>query len=139
MRFPIRISCGFLLGAMLGCGNGDRNETAPVRGSVTLDGQRYTQGGSVLFEPTTAGKMATGKIQTDGTYELSTYTPGDGAPIGGHKVAVIPVPPPIVDDELELVVPLSIPIRYGSTLTSELAFEVKAGQENRFDIELKSE
>jgi hypothetical protein len=109
---------------------------------VTLDGKPYTQGGSVIFQPEAQCKMATGRIQSDGSYEMTTYSPGDGAAVGRHQVLVIPRPAQIVDELAEeknksnAVSP--IPNKYGSASTSGLACEVKSGEVNEYPIELKS-
>jgi hypothetical protein len=128
--------------ALAGCSSSDRNEVARVRGMVTLDGKPYTQGGSVIFQPEAQCKMATGRIQSDGSYEMTTYSPGDGAAVGRHQVIVIPRPAQIVDELAEekndskIVSP--IPNKYGSASTSGLMCEVKSGETNEYPIELKS-
>jgi hypothetical protein len=43
--------------------------------------------GKVLFYPE-AGRMALGEIGPDGRYTLTTFQPGDGAPVGAHRVAI---------------------------------------------------
>ncbi len=44
--------------------------------------------GSVTFESQDSGKRATGKLQADGTFVLSTYKEGDGAVAGEHSVII---------------------------------------------------
>jgi len=58
-----------------------------VKGKVTLKGQPLTKG-IVRFEPDGYGRMATGEIQGDGTFVLTTYEKGDGAVVGQHRVFV---------------------------------------------------
>jgi hypothetical protein len=78
-------ACELLL---CGCsGKGDRLQTAKVSGTVTLDGKPVTVG-MVVFTPE-KGRGATGQIQSDGSYKLTTYRSGDGAVLGTHRVAVV--------------------------------------------------
>jgi hypothetical protein len=44
--------------------------------------------GIVRFEPDGYGRMATGELQADGTFVLTTFEKGDGAVVGQHKVFV---------------------------------------------------
>lgn len=73
-----------LLG-ITGCESGP--PTAPVSGVVTLDGVPL-EFGYVMFQPNT-GQPAQGVIQSDGSFELMSLAPGDGAQIGTHRVSVI--------------------------------------------------
>jgi hypothetical protein len=78
------------LGAYLGCGSGAVNlpTLIPVNGKVTYKGQPLTEG-TVRFEPDDGyGRMATGKLQSDGSFILSTYTDADGVVAGHHKVFI---------------------------------------------------
>lgn len=114
----------------LGCGPPSYQlDTAPVRGTVTLDGQPLPSGYVVV--PTMRGRMATGKIEPDGTFEMTTYSPGDGVQVGSQRVIVTPVPP---DETAEKRVP--IPTRYQSAGTSGLTIEVKPGEEHTLDLKL---
>ncbi|MEX0641324.1 MAG: hypothetical protein WD468_01415 [Pirellulales bacterium] len=123
---------------MIGCGEQRGLDTAAVSGTVTLDGKPYTQGGSILFQPRPRGKMATGRIQDNGTFELSTYSEGDGAVVGEHKVAIMPPSPEVVDENNPAPPPKSpIPKKYRSPATSGLTFEVLDNQANEFSIELQ--
>ena len=73
---------------LTGCNPSYQKETAPVRGTVTLDGKPVSAGG-VSFRPA-AGRGAGGLIAIDGAYSLGTYTKSDGAIVGKHKVAISP-------------------------------------------------
>ena len=71
-----------LLGIQVaGCGSSDDVKVYPVKGRVTFAGKPMAGGGSIAFIPTTnqTGKAAGGQIKDDGTYELTTNTPGDGS------------------------------------------------------------
>jgi len=73
-----------LCAAAGGCSDG--LSTAPVEGKVLYRGKPL-EFGSVIFQPE-VGPAATGTIGPDGTFRLSTYTDGDGAVIGKHRVRI---------------------------------------------------
>ena len=58
----------------------------PVTGQVVYNGEPLPFG-IVMFQPE-QGQAAQGEIQPDGTFQLSTYGPNDGAVPGHHKVSV---------------------------------------------------
>ncbi len=100
----VQVVCGFaLLSGAVGCG-GSKFEVAPVSGTCTCNGEALTAG-MVVFEPVPksgdkpreSGRAASGMIQSDGTYILSTYGNSDGAIIGEHTVRVF-APAPEDDD-----------------------------------------
>jgi hypothetical protein len=116
-----------------GCGRGAHElETAPVRGTITLDGEPVTSGYIVV--PTAKGRMASAKIEPDGSFVFSTYRKGDGVQVGTHPVTVNEVP----RDEFSSVpanLRVTIPERYKSAGTSGLTVEVKPGE--RHTVEFK--
>lgn len=79
-------------GALLltGCSGDDGiGKRFPVSGKVTYDGKPLTSGTvNFLPEDPATGRPATGEIQTDGSYKLTTQTPGDGAMGGKYKVSI---------------------------------------------------
>ena len=74
-----------------GCGAG-QPLTFPVTGRVEYsDGQPLTTGGVVLFESLDTENTpvtARGAIREDGTFDITTYSEGDGAVPGTHRVLV---------------------------------------------------
>jgi hypothetical protein len=75
-----------------GCGNkGTRQPVFPVRGQVLYEGQ-LTPHALVVFHPVAPQDGNTplprGEVAEDGTFTLSTYQPGDGAPAGEYFVTV---------------------------------------------------
>lgn len=142
-RFNLSVELCFvllLLPACVGCsGNSDELPTGQVYGKVTYEGKPLPAG-SVSFIPDGPGKAAAGEIQADGTFVLTTYSEGDGATIGNHKVMIIserdtselPAESAAANQDLSL-----IPEKYGmSPKTSGLTAEVKAGKnEINFDLE----
>jgi len=83
-QFLTTIACASLIISATGCNRGP--ELAAVTGKVLYNGQPL-QFGSVTFQPT-RGQPARGEIQSDGTFELSTFSLGDGAVVGSHKVKI---------------------------------------------------
>lgn len=117
-----------------GCGKSGEFETAPVVGTVAFDGKRLSQG-TVVFIPE-KGKMALGVIQSDGSYSLETYVPGDGAIVGPCRAEVRVITTFGEENELKAAAPLVIPARYSSVNTSGLTYVVEAGKINTFEIAL---
>jgi hypothetical protein len=119
--------CSTLL-FLLGCGSG----FYPTRGKVTLeDGSPLTQG-MVVFENAEGTSMARGMIQSDGTFELSTGTPGDGVKPGHYRVLVSALDMTDIPDEQKK---LPFDIKYTRFQTSGLEFDVKS-EPNHFPIQL---
>lgn len=97
MLLSLRIaSVAGLLTALMtvgGCGGGSEWNTGKVSGHVMFQGKPVADV-SIQFIPQAtqegglAGKAAIGKTDADGRFTLSTYSPGDGAVIGHHKVMV---------------------------------------------------
>jgi hypothetical protein len=124
---------GLLLSlAAAGCGSG----LYPVRGKVTFpDGTPMTEG-TVVFESVDGDKPVTarGPIQSDGSYELGTHKPGDGAPPGKYRVLVAPKYDPNAVDKKPAAGPPLDP-RFTAFETSGLKFEVTAGN-NDYPIQI---
>jgi hypothetical protein len=124
---------------LAGCGS-DRVPVAPVEGKVFLRG-RPLESGWVTFQPTNGGPAATGEIEKDGTFRLSTYENGDGAPIGTHKVAVASFRKPTAQEQAAMAgsepldaIPI-LPQKYLTPATSGLTAEVKPQNEPyRFEL-----
>jgi hypothetical protein len=105
-----------------------------------------------MFIPTT-GPAATAQIQPDGTYLLTTFSAGDGAVLGPHKVTIdaktfegpLDPPPKSFEEEKERVlagrstVPQKqkwiVPEKYARSHTSPLTATVERG-ENVVDFKL---
>ena len=87
-------TCSLLLLALSalftqGCGSAedDKGDLVPVTGKVTFKGQPLAKG-VVKFDPVDDGKVAKGELQSDGSFSLSTFKPGDGAVVARHRVTV---------------------------------------------------
>src|SRR5438045_7936151 len=73
-----------MLVVLAGCNRGPK--MVPVTGKVIYNG-RPLEFGVVMFQPP-SGQPAQGKIQPDGTFNLSTYRLNDGVVLGKHKVRI---------------------------------------------------
>jgi hypothetical protein len=134
----------------MGCaGNAERPPLGRVSGKVTHNGKPVTSG-SVVFSPvggtqSGAARIATGQIESDGSYTLTTYDTGDGAVLGQHTVTVesrgtgediknLNVKP---GGAIAYKLPKStVPDKYLKTDRSPLKHTVEAGK-NTIDIDLK--
>jgi hypothetical protein len=75
-----------------GCGGEQHPPVFPVRGVLVFDGKPapqavvvFTPLGAKPDEPTISPR---GVVREDGSFEMSTYKAGDGAPVGRYKVSV---------------------------------------------------
>lgn len=125
----------FAIVLLVGCG-GSGSAKGKVKGKVTANGQPVT-GGSVVLSPMTGlvATPASGNVNPDGTFELTTEKPGDGAAIGKHTV-VYSAPG---DEQAEwdgYGTPPPVKVSPYKNMASQVTeFEVKAGQ-NELNIEL---
>ena len=127
------------MGLLFFVGCSQNEKLGSVHGTVRLDGQPLTTG-TIQFVPT-AGRVANGKINADGTYTLGTFGSSDGALIGTHKVAVIAYEAggdgrPAYEVRNQTSKPL-VPQKYMAVGTPGLTFDVKPG-DNQADFDLKS-
>lgn len=88
-RFAVVVAQIFLASclAVTGCSGSGRPAIAPVRGTVTYNGQPVA-GARVVFLCPGAPRLAVGETDEGGEYQLTTYEPNDGAMIGNHVVTV---------------------------------------------------
>ena len=120
----------FLLAALAiaaGCTSSGNLPTSPVKGRVTYRGKPVPNG-TVMFVPET-GPAATGELTKDGTFVLTTYSNGDGAVLGMHKVAITALQDTsgLSPEQSGTPAPL-VPEKYLGQDTSGLTFEVKEGE-----------
>lgn len=112
-----------------GCGSGPGvlTDLVPVKGKVTYKGKPLTQG-VVRFEPDGYGRMATGKLEADGSYVLSTLKNADGAVAGSHKVSITDVDKTLAKDKAFK--------KYMQANASKLTAEVST-ESTEFNFDLK--
>lgn len=124
---------GIALILIVGCGP-KHPSMASVKGKVLLNGQPMTSG-SVGTVPT-AGRGAHSDIHSDGTFELHTYSAGDGALIGKHKVAVVAYDATGGKTPESEYGKLIVPKRYANYETSGLTIDVQPGGNDDVVLEL---
>jgi hypothetical protein len=87
----LAITAATLFSLCSGCGatqgSGTLPQLLPVKGKVVFKGQPLTTG-TVRFEPDDYGRAASGKLQSDGTFVLTTLKEGDGVVPGHHRVSI---------------------------------------------------
>lgn len=127
-----------------GCGS-DNPKTVKVTGKISYNGQPLNSGTVALIpKDTDAGYGATGQIQEDGTFELTSFKPNDGAAPGQYAVTVQVFP----DEEAsggELGLPGAefgmgnkppIPLGYSDPSTTKLTALINDG-ETELDLKLE--
>jgi hypothetical protein len=75
----------FTVFMIAGCGDG-RPTRVPVAGIVLINGEPL-QSGNIKFVPKN-GRPSAGKINEDGSFNLTCYDGNDGALLGKHRVQV---------------------------------------------------
>jgi hypothetical protein len=117
----------FLTALMLlaGCDRGP--QIVPLKGKVTYNGEPLKFGG-VMLQPV-GGQPATGTIEPDGSFVLSTNKLGDGATVGMNRIRVTcfegQAPGAAGGEETERALGNSlIPRRYNDIDTSGLTVDV---------------
>lgn len=129
----------FLCAALpIGCGAAKK--TYPVKGKVVSATGIAPTFGTVEFRSLADGKIASGLIARDGTFQLTTFAPNDGAVLGEHQVILVRL------INIEDGVPLhkhghavEIPVRYADYETSDLRATVEAVDPNEITIKFDSE
>jgi hypothetical protein len=126
---PAILAAAILSAALAGCGTGG---LYPVEGKVVwTDGSPATElaNSMVYFDLPEQAIGASGQIQSDGSFTLTTSQPGDGATAGDYKVRIIEVgrksKPGGEEGEMA---PGKIDIRYADPSTSDLVASVKPGK-----------
>jgi len=131
-----------LSSVVLGC-NKSPYDLAPVVGTVTVDGQPLAAG-SIMFAPNAregnvnSGKPAFGRIQSDGSYSLTTYSDGDGAIAGSHWVTIFSPAKNSTGTTPVSTTPSNIP-RFDRITVPSGPVDVLADKENHIDVALTSQ
>ena len=131
----LRAACCLVMGCFFGCDSGDLPVYA-VKGRVTFPDGTPVGAGWVEFRPVETPRpvVSRGEIQADGTFELSTFKPGDGVIKGRHRAIVRPKMLFMKKERTE-VPAVAIDPRFGSYDTSGLEFTVSENPaENEFTL-----
>lgn len=119
------------------CQPSDRLPTYPVAGRVVLaDGSPFHGGddGAVIWESVEHGLSATGAIDSEGRFTLTTYEPGDGAVAGKHRIAISP-PTPEGDPDARVYRPTIDP-KFRDLDASGLEATIEPKRLNEITVEL---
>jgi hypothetical protein len=105
--------------------------TYPVSGKVVFPSGSAVRMGTIETKSRTLGVNARGKIQSDGTFQLTTFEPDDGAVAGVHDCVVVQL---VIGEDLKS--PGSsfgvVDPKHNSYQTSGLTIEVKPDSTNQF-------
>jgi len=130
----------FLVVGLVGCSHRG-GATYPVTGTVKLSDGKPLAGGRILFQPTgEQTNSARGIIAQDGSFQLTTFEPNDGAVPGEHKVVITPaVPEEALDNPTAIARYRSlVDQRYQNVDSTPLKLTVQAdGSQNHFEIVLE--
>ncbi len=127
LSFQLAFFAITLLPLCVGCNNGQL-KTYPVQGKVVFADGSPVKVGTVETKSVEHGVQATGTINLDGTFTLTTYKPDDGAVAGQHRCVVIQF---IQLEEIPNYRPSTMGVvnrKHSMYSTSELSFTVKPGE-----------
>src|SRR5262245_59796599 len=99
------------------CSCESRSKRVPVAGQVLIDGQPLS-GGHIWIEPA-ADRAASGAIDEQGRFLMTTYDENDGCVLGTHKVTVTSTKQLSPTQTMHL-----IPPKYRTSQTSELTVNI---------------
>jgi hypothetical protein len=129
------VSCAVLCTAWLlacpGCWQSKSvPETIRVHGKVTYQGKPVTTG-RIVFQPVGVAQRgllrpATGVLQPDGSYELSTFAQGDGAVPGRFGVGIVSTEGGPTPENMGAPVIWLVPRKYSSHTSSGLTAAIPA-------------
>jgi len=120
-----------------GCNSHEIAPLALVKGTVLLDGKALDSG-RVIATPA-HGRGASGEIDSNGQFSLTTPGLGEGAVVGTHQVAIVAFKSAssgVVNPEAG--VELTIPHRYTDPSSSGLTIDVRPDQLNEVTFSLSS-
>jgi hypothetical protein len=127
--------------ALTGCGRapGNRTPLHKAAGKISFDGQAPA-GALIVLHPAGGSPKEslkpTAQVQPDGTFRLSTYETGDGAPAGDYVVTVS-WRRAVQTDEGYLPGPNVLPPKYASPATSDVVVRVREGDNDLEPITLR--
>jgi hypothetical protein len=133
-RHALIVRCGALTAltctALVCCSCSSAARLQPVRGKVLVDGQPPA-GAVVVFHPVDQSVADTrrpvGRVEADGTFTLSTFNVGEGAPAGQYIVAISRARAPSESVTTTAKDSVQMPPKYGDVRSSPLRATVTEG------------
>jgi hypothetical protein len=126
-----------VFGHIAGCSQGPT--VYRVKGKVTYQGKALTTGVVAFHHTDQKSPLVKGEIGPDGTFQLSTRRPGDGAAPGEYRVTVTSMTPGKgvegIDKDYRPPQPL-IPLKYMRLDESPLKATVEARDDNDIQLSL---
>lgn len=129
--------CLGLAAVAAGCGHSEPG-VVPVRGKVTLNGGPWPKAGTLFFTPAgtvegsdpSKSRPGSAPFDTDGSFTVTSFQPGDGLFPGTYQVSVecLDAPLTMANDGRSVGGKSLIPARYQSGSTSGLSVTVKPGE-----------
>jgi hypothetical protein len=116
--------------ALVCCSCSSAARLQPVRGKVLVDGQP-PEGAVVVFHPVDQSaadaRRPVGRVEADGTFTLSTFNVGAGAPAGQYVVAISRARAPSESVTTTAKDSVQPPPKYGDARSSPLRATVTVG------------
>jgi hypothetical protein len=128
VRFVLAVMAGFVVA----CGSPARKPVYPVHGQVFVGKDQPASGALIVFHPLGDDDLNKPRayVGEDGSFSLTTYTKGDGAPEGEYVATIEWRPPsanPFGSKKLEAD---KLKGRYSDPKKSSLRFRIEKTKEN---------
>jgi len=135
--FSLMAAAALALASISGCSE-KRVAVFPVTGKLTFEGQA-PEGAQVVLHPVSSTEAnnvtAAGSVKSDGTFKITVYEDGDGAPAGDY-VATVQWFRFVADEGSGGRGPNVLPAKYASAETSPIKVTVKSGTNELPPIDL---
>lgn len=135
---PLILGLLFLIGSA-GCSRTPTLSTIAVHGKVTYRGAPVEQG-TITFQPLEPAqghpkRPAVGSLNTDGTYELSSFARNDGAVPGDYRVVIVSLTSGPTLEQANAPEVWAIPKKYGNPLQSDLKATIPADAQEPLQLD----
>ena len=143
-----RVLSGLAALFLIGCGTASKPEAVPAGGKLTYNKTTAPVGALVVFHPVDPayekriGGKPFAKVKEDGTFVLTTFAEGDGAPEGEYGVTV-DWRPPAKDGKFAMSIsdggnagPAKLNPKYGNPQQPAFTVTVKKGDPNQFSFDV---
>jgi hypothetical protein len=134
-RHAARAMLALLAVLVLSCGGARRKPVYPVRGQVFAGKDQPAAGALIVFHPVAEDdpNKPRALVEEDGSFSLTTYDKGDGAPEGEYVVTIEWRPPSANPFAAKKNEPDKLKGRYVDPKKSKLHFRIEKKAENVLD------